>query len=460
MNDIIEPDLPYLRDIDPEFNLDDTEVKVKKVDRDIENGLSSISDNEVLDPPKLPKSLKNFDYSHLTELNENFSELEYLKDVQNFYTHSAPTAVWQRLSSRESNTEAHSLTLSSSSSLDWNDNKILKLFEEEEKKDQGNFCIHKYEDRALKNYHNQYISQSQGSNMMESLSSKNRLNVKADDPEDTAMSNHFTSITDSHQIRSSSQQNSSNKGNNFFHTKYEHIYDDNQPDVIPTFGTNILENDDAVLSSSYSKTLFEPFNTAREILLIQPKSGKIFQSINTITSSSQSRSKNEEIAVSEQSVGTYDDDISSAGTSKELLPIQASSNTPTMIRPKHRKSHPSKLTQIQKILQNTSSLADLAYVRSLLCSTQGEFRSISFPGRPPVMDLLLTAPDYGSYRLTCTYLLNQILIDIESLQSMYHFLNDALDLQDMSKLSFTVKRMNSLLEFISSLAALNRKVLK
>jgi hypothetical protein len=60
-----------------------------------------------------------------------------------------------------------------------------------------------------------------------------------------------------------------------------------------------------------------------------------------------------------------------------------------------------------------------AYARSLVNATLLQFRSVGFAGRPDVSELLLNATELGSHMLSSRYLLDQLSVDISTIQDVF-----------------------------------------
>ena len=103
-----------------------------------------------------------------------------------------------------------------------------------------------------------------------------------------------------------------------------------------------------------------------------------------------------------------------------------------------------------------------AYIQSLLSSTRSEFRSISFPGRSAVEDLILKSAE-GSYNLTIRSLLDQINVDIQNMADTfttlyYHYMHNIGFGQNINSTTLPWQ-IDSLIQFMESIRILNGKVL-
>jgi hypothetical protein len=137
---------------------------------------------------------------------------------------------------------------------------------------------------------------------------------------------------------------------------------------------------------------------------------------------------------------TYDEDVSSAQGSCNQLFVgfaapsadahqddkncqqpnsQIVVSIPSVMENQQRKTVGPSVNAIQQIDESQN-----AYVKSIMSSTKIEFRSVAFPGRPDIEELMLRATDLGSYSLTVRYLIDQVRADICNLLETYQLLVD------------------------------------
>jgi hypothetical protein len=95
-----------------------------------------------------------------------------------------------------------------------------------------------------------------------------------------------------------------------------------------------------------------------------------------------------------------------------------------------------------------------AYIRSLVISSKHRFRSIGFPGRPDIEEMMLIDVNMGSINITATCLLDQLWADIQNLGETYELIKTWID---HNSLSYSHK-VDELLDFMTVMEALVFKV--